>query len=101
MSGATDVSAGPGAQISPAAAANPVDVAIRLRARKLEPIQGCVNRIVYAFWTEVRFGSILSKKSFGGNKRNFPELLMRLGRSDVRDHFASQKSDHGPSYRRY
>jgi hypothetical protein len=34
MSGATDVSAGPGAQIFLAAAANPVDVAIRLRARK-------------------------------------------------------------------
>jgi hypothetical protein len=34
---------------------------------------------------------MLSKKSFGGNKRNFPKLLMRFVRSDVRDHIASQK----------
>jgi hypothetical protein len=44
---------------------------------------------------------MLSKKSFRENKRNFPELLMRFGRRDVRDHLASQKSDHGPSYQRY
>jgi hypothetical protein len=35
-------------------------------------------------------GRCLSKKSFGGNKRNFLELLMRFVRSDVRDHIASQ-----------
>src|SRR5215471_15910423 len=44
---------------------------------------------------------MLSKKSFGGNKRNFIKLLMRFVRSDVRDHIASQKNDHGPSYRHY
>src|SRR5260370_31082489 len=44
---------------------------------------------------------MLSKKSFGGNKRNFLKLLMRFVRSDVRDHIASQKNDHGPSYRHY
>jgi len=36
---------------------------------------------------------MLSKKSFGGNKRNFLKLLMRFVRSDVRDHIASQKND--------
>src|SRR6266487_252566 len=52
-------------------------------------------------WTRADFrdGSMLSKKSFGGNKRNFLKLLMRFVRSDVRDHIASQKNDHGPSYR--
>jgi len=44
---------------------------------------------------------MLSKKAFEGNKRNFLELLMRFVRSDVRDHIASQKNDHGPSYRHY
>jgi hypothetical protein len=44
---------------------------------------------------------MLSKKSFGGNKRNFLKLLMRFVRNDVRDHVASQKSDHAPSYRHY
>src|SRR5712664_3817750 len=34
---------------------------------------------------------MLSKKSFGGNKRNFLKLLMRFVRSDVRDHIASQR----------
>ena len=37
---------------------------------------------------------MLSKKSFGDNKRNFLKLLMRFVRSDVRDHIASQKNDH-------
>jgi hypothetical protein len=41
------------------------------------------------------------EKSFGGNKRDFPKLLMRFRRGDVMDHFTSQKNDHGPSYRRY
>ena len=50
---------------------------------------------------KVGFGSMLSKKSFGGNKRNFLKLLMRFVRSDVRDHIVSQKNDHGPSYRHY
>jgi hypothetical protein len=50
-------------------------------------------------YRRVRFGSMLSKKSFGGNKRNFLKLLMRFVRSDVRVHIASQKNDHGPSYR--
>jgi hypothetical protein len=45
------------------------------------------------------FDPMLSKKSFGGNKRNFLKLLMRFVRSDMRDHIASQKNDHGPSYR--
>jgi hypothetical protein len=30
---------------------------------------------------------------------NLLKLLMRFVRSDVRDHIASQKNDHGPSYR--
>jgi hypothetical protein len=50
---------------------------------------------------DFRYGSMLSKKSFGGGKRIFSELLMRFGRSDVRDHFASQKRDREPSYRRH
>jgi len=50
---------------------------------------------------KVGFGSMLSKKSLGGNKRNFLKLLMRFVRSDVRDHIVSQKNDHGPSYRHY
>jgi hypothetical protein len=44
---------------------------------------------------------MLSKKSFGGNKRNFLKLPMRFVRSDVRDHIVSLKNDHGPSYRHY
>jgi hypothetical protein len=44
---------------------------------------------------------MLSKKSFGGNTRNVLKLLMRFVRSDVRDHIASRKNDHGPSYRHY
>src|SRR5437879_13502354 len=35
---------------------------------------------------------MLSKKSFGGNKRNFLKLLMRFVRSDVRDHIALRKT---------
>jgi hypothetical protein len=37
---------------------------------------------------------MLSKKSFGGNKRNFLKLLMRFVRSHVRDHIVSRKNDH-------
>src|SRR6516225_2814229 len=44
---------------------------------------------------------MLSKKPFGGNKQDFLKLLMGFVRSDVRDHIASQKNDHGPSYRHY
>jgi hypothetical protein len=44
---------------------------------------------------------MLSKKSFEGNKRNLLKLLMRFMRGDVRDHIASQKNDHGLSYRHY
>jgi hypothetical protein len=44
---------------------------------------------------------MLSKKAFGGNQRNFLKLLMRFVRGDVRDHIASQKSDHGLSYWHY
>jgi hypothetical protein len=47
-----------------------------------------------------RFWRILLKKSFWGGERNFLGLLMRLMRGDVRDHVASQKNDHGASYRR-
>src|SRR5271167_2750800 len=50
---------------------------------------------------EVRFGSILLKKSFGGRGRNFLEPLMRFVRSDVRGHVASRKNDHGLSHRRW
>ena len=48
-----------------------------------------------------RFAPILLKKSFGGEKRNFLGRLMRFMCSDVGDHIASQKNDHGASYRRY
>src|ERR1700758_846479 len=44
---------------------------------------------------------MLSKKSFGGIYENFLKLLMRSMRGDVRDHIASQKNDHGLSYRHY
>jgi hypothetical protein len=44
---------------------------------------------------------MLSKKAFGGDQRNFLKLLMRFVRGDVRDHIASQKSDHGLSYWHY
>jgi hypothetical protein len=46
-------------------------------------------------------GGILLKKSFGGGERNFLDLLMRLVRSDVRDHVAFQKNDRRPAYWRY
>jgi hypothetical protein len=45
----------------------------------------------------IRFWPMLSKKFFGGNKQNFLKLLTRFVRSDVRDHIAYQKNDHGPS----
>jgi hypothetical protein len=44
---------------------------------------------------------MLSKKSFGGIYENFLKLLMRSMRGDVWDHIASQKNDHGLSYRHY
>jgi hypothetical protein len=43
----------------------------------------------------VRDGSILSKKAFRGNRRNYLGPLTRFVRSDVRDHIASQKNDLG------
>ena len=55
----------------------------------------CITKLA----ANVRVRSMLSKKSFGGDKRNFLKLLMHFVRSDVRDHIASQKNDHGPSYR--
>src|SRR6478609_5725984 len=42
-----------------------------------------------------RFWQILLQKSFRGGARKFLEPLMRLARSDVRDHIASSKIDHG------
>jgi hypothetical protein len=42
---------------------------------------------------------MLSKKSFAGIYENFLKLLMRSMRGDVWDHIASQKNDHGLSYR--
>jgi hypothetical protein len=54
-----------------------------------------------AGFEDVRLGSMLSKKSFGGIYENFLKLLMRSMRGDVRDHIASQKNDHGLSYRHY
>src|SRR6201987_4006634 len=44
---------------------------------------------------------MLSKKSFGGIYEDFLKLPMRSIRGDVRDHIASQKNDHGRSYRHY
>jgi len=44
---------------------------------------------------------MLSKKSFAGIYENFLKLLMRSMRGDARDHIASQKNDHGLSYRHY
>jgi hypothetical protein len=48
----------------------------------------------------VRFVPIVLKKSFGSEERKLLEPLMRLSRGDVREHIASSKIDHGPSYRR-
>ena len=44
---------------------------------------------------------IVLKKFFLGDERNFLGPVMRFVRGDVRDHIASHKNDHGPSYRRY
>jgi hypothetical protein len=41
------------------------------------------------------------KKSFWSDDQNFPGLLMRFARSDMRDHIVSYKNDHGASYERY
>ena len=73
-------------------------------ARRATVLWGNTDRIKFvsrlaAHSSDVGCGSMLSKKSFGGNKRNFLNLLMRFVRSDVRDLIASQKNDHGPSYR--
>jgi hypothetical protein len=46
-------------------------------------------------------GRCCRKSILGGNKQDFLKLLMGFVRSDVRDHIASQKDDHGPSYRHY
>ena len=46
-------------------------------------------------------GRCCRKSLLGGNKQDFLKLLMGFVRSDVRDHIASQKNDHGPSYRHY
>jgi hypothetical protein len=40
------------------------------------------------------------EKSFLHDERNFLGPLMRFARSDVRDHIASHKNSHRPSYRR-
>jgi hypothetical protein len=40
------------------------------------------------------------EKVFWGGEQNFLGLLMRFKRGDVRDHVASQQTDHGASYRR-
>src|SRR5271167_4194641 len=47
----------------------------------------------------VRKVQILLQKSFWGVERKFLEPLMRFTRGDVRDHIASSKIDHGPSWR--
>jgi hypothetical protein len=47
----------------------------------------------------VRLVPILLQKSFWGVERKFLEPLMRFTRGDVRDHIASSKIDHGPSWR--
>src|ERR1035438_2824227 len=50
-------------------------------------------------WANVRFASILLKKSFGGGERNFLELLMRFVRSDVHIPTAeSSKNQHLPGF---
>jgi hypothetical protein len=45
----------------------------------------------------VRLVPILLQKSFRGGERKFLEPLMRIARSDARDHIVSSKIDHGPS----
>src|SRR5215471_8846039 len=60
-----------------------------------------VERRVSSELPMTALGRCCRKSLFGGNNRNFLELLMRFVRSDVRDHIASQKNDHGPSYRHY
>jgi hypothetical protein len=47
----------------------------------------------------VAYWQILLQKSFWGVERKFLEPLMRFTRGDVRDHIASSKIDHGPSWR--
>ena len=44
--------------------------------------------------SDVCLGSIVLKKSFWGDERNFLEPLMRFTRGD---HIDSSKIDHGPS----
>ena len=46
-------------------------------------------------------GRCCRKSLLGGNEQGFLKLLVGFVRSDVRDHIASQKNDHGPSYRHY
>src|SRR5467141_979 len=51
--------------------------------------------------TDVAFGSILLKKSFLADERNFLAPLVRPTRGDVRDHIDSHKSDRRSSYLSY
>ena len=50
---------------------------------------------------DVRLGSILLKKSFLADERNFSAPLVRPARGDVRDHIDSYKSDRRSSYLSY
>jgi hypothetical protein len=45
----------------------------------------------------VRFWSIVLKKSFLGDERNFKGPLMRIAGGDVGDHVVAPKIDHGSS----
>ena len=61
--------------------------------RPCAPINGVI--------TLVRLVPIVLQKSFWADQRKFLGPLMRFARGDVRDHIASSKIDHGPSYKRY
>jgi hypothetical protein len=52
-------------------------------------------------FTDVGCGSMLSKKSFLADERNFLAPLVRPTRGNVRDHIESHKSDRRPSYMPY
>jgi len=51
--------------------------------------------------SDVSFGSMLSKKSFLADERNFLAPLVRPMRGNVRDHIESQQNDRRPSYMPY
>jgi hypothetical protein len=72
-----------------------------LRAGPTSPSRSCLLADVQSQSQYVGKVSIVLKKSFLGDERNFLGPLTRSARNDVRGHIVLHKNDHRRSYRRY